>query len=89
MRKVLLMLSVMSIRRTTLRLLVSVDMMDTGIDAPRVLNLVFFKVVRSFAKFWQMIGRGTRLCPDVYGPDRPKEHFLIFDVCKNFEFFEG
>ncbi len=67
---------------------ISVDMMDTGIDAPRVLNLVFFKVVRSYAKFWQMIGRGTRLCPDVFGPDMPKDHFLIFDVCQNFEFFE-
>ena len=66
---------------------VSVDMMDTGVDAPRVLNLVFFKVVRSYAKFWQMIGRGTRLCPDVFGPDRPKEFFKIFDVCQNFEFF--
>jgi type I restriction enzyme R subunit len=63
-------------------------MMDTGIDAPRVLNLVFFKVVRSYAKFWQMIGRGTRLCPDVYGPGQPKESFLIFDVCGNFDFFE-
>ena len=67
---------------------VSVDMMDTGIDAPRILNLVFFKVVRSYAKFWQMIGCGTRLCPDVYGPDKPKAYFLIFDVCQNFEFFE-
>ena len=67
---------------------VSVDMMDTGIDAPRVLNLVFFKVVRSYAKFWQMIGRGTRLCPDVFGPNQPKDHFLIFDVCGNFEFFD-
>ena len=66
---------------------VSVDMMDTGIDAPRVLNLVFFKVVRSYAKFWQMIGRGTRLCPDVYGPEQEKTEFLIFDVCQNFEFF--
>ncbi len=66
---------------------VSVDMMDTGVDAPRVLNLVFFKVVRSYAKFWQMIGRGTRLCPDAFGPDRPKEKFYIFDVCQNFEFF--
>lgn len=66
---------------------VSVDMMDTGIDAPRVLNLVFFKVVRSVAKFWQMIGRGTRLCPDVFGPEQPKEYFLIFDVCQNFDFF--
>jgi type I restriction enzyme R subunit len=68
---------------------VSVDMMDTGIDAPRVLNLVFFKVVRSYAKFWQMIGRGTRLCPDVFGPNQPKDHFLIFDVCGNFDFFEA
>ncbi|THD66438.1 DUF4145 domain-containing protein [Robertkochia marina] len=68
---------------------VSVDMMDTGIDAIRVLNLVFFKVVRSYAKFWQMIGRGTRLCEDVFGPGQPKEHFLIFDVCGNFDFFEA
>lgn len=67
---------------------VSVDMMDTGIDAVRVLNLVFFKVVRSYAKFWQMIGRGTRLCDDVFGPNQPKDHFLIFDVCGNFNFFE-
>ena len=67
---------------------VSVDMMDTGIDAPRVLNLVFFKVVRSYAKFWQMIGRGTRLCPNVFGPNKDKEYFLVFDVCQNFEFFE-
>ena len=67
---------------------VSVDMMDTGIDAVRILNLVFFKVVRSYAKFWQMIGRGTRLCEDVFGPGQPKDHFLIFDVCGNFEFFE-
>jgi type I restriction enzyme R subunit len=69
------------------RVVISVDMMDTGVDAPRVLNLVFFKVVRSYAKFWQMIGRGTRLCPDVFGPGLPKEHFLVFDVCQNFEFF--
>jgi type I restriction enzyme R subunit len=67
---------------------VSVDMMDTGIDAPRTLNLVFFKVVRSYAKFWQMIGRGTRLCPDVFGPNQDKDCFVIFDVCQNFEFFE-
>ncbi len=67
---------------------VSVDMMDTGVDAPRVLNLVFFKQVRSYAKFWQMIGRGTRLCPNVFGPGQDKEYFLIFDVCNNFEFFD-
>lgn len=67
---------------------VSVDMMDTGIDAPRVLNLVFLKIVRSYAKFWQMIGRGTRLCPDVFGIGQDKVYFLIFDVCGNFEFFD-
>jgi len=67
---------------------VSVDMMDTGVDAPRVVNLVFFKVVRSTAKFWQMIGRGTRLCPDLFGPGEDKKHFVIFDFCENFEFFE-
>ena len=49
---------------------ISVDMLDTGIDVPEVVNLVFFKLVRSKTKFWQMIGRGTRLCPDLFGPDR-------------------
>ncbi|MEJ8606556.1 DEAD/DEAH box helicase family protein [Riemerella anatipestifer] len=67
---------------------VSVDMMDTGVDAPRVLNLVFFKEVKSFAKFWQMIGRGTRKCPDIFGKDQDKEFFLIFDICGNFEYFD-
>ena len=67
---------------------VSVDMMDTGVDAPRVVNLVFFKLVRSSTKFWQMIGRGTRLCPDLFGPGEHKTHFVIFDFCENFEFFE-
>ena len=66
---------------------VSVDMLDTGIDVPEVLNLVFFKAVRSKTKFWQMIGRGTRLCPDIFGPGRHKEYFLVFDWCRNFEFF--
>lgn len=66
---------------------VSVDMMDTGVDAPRVLNLVFFKEVKSYAKYWQMIGRGTRLCPDIFGKGHNKEFFLIFDICANFEFF--
>src|SRR5690606_35392684 len=56
---------------------VSVDMLDTGIAAPRVLNLVFFKKVRSYANFWQMIGRGTRLCPDIFGVGRDKQYFLI------------
>ncbi len=66
---------------------VSVDMLDTGIDVPEVVNLVFFKVVRSKTKFWQMIGRGTRLCPDLFGPGRDKENFYVFDFCQNFEFF--
>ena len=67
---------------------VSVDMMDTGVDAPRVVNLVFFKQVKSSTKFWQMIGRGTRLCLDVFGIGKDKEYFQIFDYCENFEFFD-
>lgn len=66
---------------------VSVDMLDTGIDVPEILNLVFFKKVRSYAKFWQMIGRGTRLCKDLLGEGMDKERFLIFDFCNNFEYF--
>ena len=65
---------------------ISVDMLDTGVDVPDVLNLVFFKKVMSKAKFWQMIGRGTRLCPGLMdGEDKQK--FYIFDFCGNFEFF--
>jgi len=67
---------------------ISVDMMDTGIDAPNVVNLVFFKPVRSKAKFNQMIGRGTRLREDLFGPGRHKREFVIFDFCGNFEFFD-
>ena len=66
---------------------VSVDMLDTGIDIPEILNLVFFKKVKSYAKFWQMIGRGTRLCPDLLGEGIDKERFLIFDFCNNFDYF--
>ncbi len=66
---------------------ISVDMLDTGIDVPEVVNLVFFKPVRSKTKFWQMIGRGTRLCKDLFGPGRDKSFFYIFDWCRNFEFF--
>ena len=66
---------------------ISVDMLDTGIDVPEVLNLVFFKIIRSKTKFWQMIGRGTRLSPDLFGIGRHKDQFLIFDFCQNFEFF--
>ena len=72
---------------------VSVDMMDTGIDVPQCVNLVFFKKVRSKAKFWQMIGRGTRLCRGLTCTDQmdgeytDKKRFLIFDYCGNFEYF--
>lgn len=59
----------------------------TGIDVPEVVNLVFFKPVRSQTKFWQMVGRGTRLCPDLFGPGKDKKNFYIFDVCGNLEFF--
>lgn len=62
-------------------------MLDTGIDVPEVANLVFFKQVRSKTKFWQMLGRGTRLCPDLYGPGQDKEYFRVFDYCQNLEFF--
>lgn len=72
----------------------SVDMMDTGIDVPACVNLVFFKKVRSKTKFWQMIGRGTRLCPELTCTDliereeyTGKKRFLIFDYCGNFEYF--
>lgn len=69
------------------QIVISVDMMDTGIDAPSCVNLVFYKPVKSYAKFWQMIGRGSRLRPDLFGPGEDKTHFLIFDLCGNFEFF--
>ena len=62
-------------------------MLDTGIDVPEVVNLVFFKLVRSKTKFWQMLGRGTRLCPDLFGPGKDKEFFYVFDYCQNLEFF--
>ena len=67
---------------------ISVDMMDTGIDAPSCVNLVFYKPVKSYAKFWQMIGRGSRLRPNLFGVGKDKERFLIFDLCGNFEFFK-
>lgn len=66
---------------------ISVDMLDTGVDVPQVLNLVFFKAVRSKVKFLQMIGRGTRLCPDLFAPGQDKTEFYIFDFCANFEYF--
>lgn len=67
---------------------ISVDMLDTGIDVPEILNLVFFKPVKSKVKFWQMIGRGTRLCNNLFGEGIHKKEFYIFDCCNNFEFFE-
>jgi type I restriction enzyme R subunit len=66
---------------------ISVDMLDTGIDVPEIVNLVFFKVVRSKTKFWQMVGRGTRLCPELFGPGEDKTTFYLFDYCQNLEFF--
>lgn len=72
-----------------LRIAISVDMLDTGIDIPEIVNLVFFKPVRSSTKFWQMLGRGTRTCKGLFGPGRDKECFWIFDLCQNLEFFLG
>lgn len=74
--------------KDTPQIAISVDMLDTGIDVPDVVNLVFFKIVRSKTKFWQMIGRGTRLCPGLFGPESDKEFFTVFDFCGNFEFFQ-
>jgi type I restriction enzyme R subunit len=68
---------------------ISVDMLDTGVDVPEAVNLVFFKMVRSKTKFWQMVGRGTRLCPDLLGPGQDKQDFLIFDLCRNAEYFNA
>jgi type I restriction enzyme R subunit len=71
-----------------LTIAVSVDMLDTGIDVPEVVNLVFFKVVQSRVKFLQMLGRGTRLCKDLFGPGEDKQEFIVFDYCQNLEYFE-
>jgi type I restriction enzyme R subunit len=77
------------VKQSMPQIAVSVDMLDTGIDVPEVANLVFFKPVRSSAKFWQMIGRGTRLCKDLFGYGLDKKEFIIFDFCENFEFFNN
>lgn len=71
-----------------LTIAISVDMLDTGIDVPDIVNLVFAKPVYSYVKFWQMIGRGTRLRPDLFGPGKDKTHFQIFDHWGNFDRFE-
>ncbi|MET2853360.1 DEAD/DEAH box helicase family protein [Vibrio owensii] len=76
-------------KNPTCRIAISVDMLDTGIDVPEVVNLVFFKVVRSKVKFTQMIGRGTRLCKDLFGPNSDKKTFKVFDYCQNFEYFDA
>ena len=76
-----------SVKNDYPQIAVSVDMLDTGVDVPEILNLVFFKPVKSKIKFWQMIGRGTRLCKDLFGVEQDKKDFYIFDYCKNFEFF--
>ncbi|MYG94707.1 MAG: DEAD/DEAH box helicase [Acidimicrobiia bacterium] len=66
---------------------ISVDMLDTGIDIPEVVNLMYFKLVRSKTKFWQMLGRGTRLCANLFSPGNHKTHFKVFDFCQNLEYF--
>lgn len=76
------------IRNADPQVAVSVDMLDTGIDVPDILNLVFFKPVKSKIKFLQMIGRGTRLSEDIFGPGKDKECFYIFDWCGNFDYFD-
>lgn len=76
-----------SVKEKNPQIAVSVDMLDTGIDVPEVVNLVFFKRVRSKVKFLQMIGRGTRTCEDLFGPGINKTQFLIFDYGGNFDFF--
>lgn len=78
-----------SVKEELPQIAISVNMLDTGIDVPEVVNLVFFKDLYSKIMFSQMIGRGTRLCPDLFGPGRNKEHFLIFDYGGNFERFGG
>ncbi|MDO8359938.1 MAG: helicase-related protein, partial [Devosia sp.] len=76
-----------SIKDSAPHIAISVDMLDTGIDVPEVVNLVFFKLIRSKTKFWQMLGRGTRLCENLFGPGEDKECFYVFDFCQNLEFF--
>ena len=76
-----------SVKEKAPHIAISVDMLDTGVDVPEVVNLVFFKLVRSVSKFWQMIGRGTRLCADLYGPGQDKTNFYVFDFCMNLEYF--
>jgi type I restriction enzyme R subunit len=76
-----------SVRDKAPHIAISVDMLDTGVDVPEVVNLVFFKLVRSKTKFWQMLGRGTRLSRDLFGPGQDKAFFCVFDFCQNLEYF--
>ena len=76
------------VRDANPQIAVSVDMLDTGIDVPDILNLVFFKPMKSKIKYLQMIGRGTRLSEDIFGPGKDKECFYIFDWCGNFDYFD-
>ncbi|MCD6494913.1 restriction endonuclease subunit R, partial [Candidatus Bipolaricaulota bacterium] len=74
------------------RVAISVDMLDTGVDIHEVVNLVFAKPVYSYVKFWQMIGRGTRVLPDDPVQRKPwcpkKDRFLIIDCWGNFDYFD-
>lgn len=76
------------VRENLPQIAVSVDMLDTGIDVPDILNLVFFKPIHSYIKFWQMIGRGTRLSQGIFDDGSDKNVFIIFDWCGNFEYFD-
>lgn len=67
---------------------VTVDMLETGVDVPEITNLVFAKKVYSRIKFDQMIGRGTRLCKNLFGEGKDKEQFCVFDYLRNFQFFD-
>jgi len=78
-----------SVKNKDPMIVASVDMLDTGIDVPEAVNLVFFKLVRSKTKFWQMIGRGTRLCENLFAPGEDKKEFVVFDYCQNLEFFDA
>jgi type I restriction enzyme R subunit len=62
------------------KIAVTVDLLTTGVDVPEIVNLVFIRRVRSRMLFEQMLGRATRLCPDLYGPGNHKERFCIFDA---------
>ena len=74
-------------KESTPHIAISVDMLDTGIDVPEIVNLMIFKPVRSRAKFWQMLGRGTRLCEDLFAPGEDKAEFFVFDLCGTLEYF--